>query len=172
MWIPQRLRDRVGRLATIGAAVLVFVMQAVPTLFPRLFGMEKAGGTAGLLALTLLALSLLDRFRPTRWFLLGTLPLVWVFGAPIGPSDLRRVLLFMVCCATLAWVLLNSGPVREYFQPGRSWAERFFSRRAAQGAEVVPRDTARAWDDPDPERELEPVGGGSREPAPSWWVNP
>ncbi len=176
MWIPQHLRQRAGQLATIGAAIFVFAMQAVPTFFPRLFGLERAVFAApALLAMTLLALSLLDRFRPSRWFLLASLPAVWIFMAAAAKSAFYgRVLLFQVCCATIVWVLLNVAPVRESFEAGGRWVERFLLS-GRSGAALGAGETARAWDDAEAalhEQELEPVGGGSREPPPSWWVNP
>ncbi len=198
MGLLRRLRDGAGRALTAAAALLVVGMMAVPALWPGLFGLTRAPAPLTL-AGVLLGVSLLDRFRPTRWFLLWALPGSWILGPALAASGYRGMLIFQAVCATGAWMLLQSGPVRAYFRAGGGWLETFFRERAlaadAGGGEVgdeadrpsslppEPSSPPRAtWSPPAPAPPAgDAVAAGTREdrirpaaaePAHGWWSEP
>ena len=127
------IRERIGHIATVGAAALVLAGALLPFFWRELFGSPGYVGSPGLVALALLAASLIDRFRPSRWFLLVVLPFNWL--APLlGPpsSEYRPVVIFQAACATGAWVLLNSSVVRRHFELGYGRIERFLAAAGLQ----------------------------------------
>ena len=127
------IRDRIGHIATLVAAALVFVGAVLPFVFGPLFGSPRFIGSPGLLAAALFSASLIDRFRPSRWFLLVALPVSWLAPLLALPSsEYRPVVIFQAACATGAWVLLNSSVVRRHFELGYGRIERFLAAAGLQ----------------------------------------
>jgi len=141
------IRERIGHIATVGAAALVLAGALLPFFWRELFGSPGYVGSPGLVALALLAASLIDRFRPSRWFLLVVLPFNWL--APLlGPpsSEYRPLIIYQAACATGAWVLLNSAAARRYFAEGGGRIERFLAaaglQESAEPVEELPGEAA------------------------------
>lgn len=192
MGIVRWLRGEAGRALTVAAALLVVGMMAVPTYWPGLFGLTRTAPLT--LAVVLLGVSLLDRFRPSRWFLLWALPIMWILAPAYGPRY-RVLAMFQAACGTVAWVLLQSGPVRAHFRRGGGWLETFFREHGLASAAAeepvdepatsLPAEPAAlpqaTWS---PRAPAPPAGeavaagtGGERgrapiEPAHGWWSEP
>ncbi len=141
MRLVRWLRDRLGHALTAAAAVLVVGGMALPAFWPGLFGLPRSPGPLTLAAV-LLGVSLIDRFRPTRWFLLWALPVAWILPPYFSASAYHAMHMFQAACATGAWALLLSGPVKAHFRRGGGWLERFYREHGLYGARVADDELA------------------------------
>lgn len=159
--------DRKGFFWTAVAAGLVAVMGIVPNLWPHLFGIGphgRAPGQGQLLAYLIMAVALLDRWRPVRWFLLVSLPATIAFTYLMGrPMPQRGIGWAIVDVAAMgAFAILLSPPVGRYFRKKRSaWGdadEADAGRVAADRPELLPQGRIHIDDLLDREpRERDPV---------------
>ena len=128
MRLLKRGADLGGRLWTGVAALATFALTAMPSLFPHwyVYPGGRAPNQGAWLAGGLLAVSLLARFRPSRWLLLVTLPVLIGTGLFMsGRNEFVAGYRLLAFCAGVAWVALLSAPVRRYFRPrkGPDWGD-------------------------------------------------